>query len=293
VKRALLQLLLLAGGLAPLASAWAQDRLATEMMKRVKQRYPDLEVRLEDADRIELLEAGKGIATLDLGNLREICRKNADACEEQKARRIDLVAQLRGGKSGFQLAKVRAVLRPTTYAEGIRQQFDDMKRGKSADEIAKIEESLPLQRPFGSAFVRMWVQDFPTGMSPVSADELKRAKLGVEDLDRASAANMLQEEVPALEQTKAHPALWVSAGNDYVGSVFLDEALWRRVAGARARDEVAACLPERHTLIAYFPRLDPRREVDIVQLCRRAATDGAPSFSGHVLRRINDNWQIR
>lgn len=293
MKRALLRVLLLAAGLAPLASGWAQDRLAADMMKRLNQRYPDLEVRLEDADRIDLLEGGKSIAVLDLGNLREICRKNVDACEEQKVRRIDLVKQLRDGKSGFQLAKVRAVLRPAAYVEGIRRQFEEMKRGKSADEIAKIEESLPVHRPFGSAFVRMWVQDHPTGMSPVSADELKRGKLSVEDLDRASAANLLQEEVPALEQTKAHPALWVSAGNDYVGSVFLDEALWRRVAGARAGEEVAACLPERHMLIAYFPRLDPRREIDVVRLCRRAATDGAPSFSEHVLRRINDNWQIR
>lgn len=286
-------LLLLGAALAAFA-VQAQDALSSDLVSRLRQRYPGLDIRAEGTETVTVREGGKEVAILDLGNLRAICAQDAQACEEQKRRRVEMVGQMRDKQMpGFSLASVRAVVRPAGYVEAVRRQFDEMKRGKPADEARKIDEAMPISRPLGRGFVRMWVQDSPGGMSPLSQRDLDREKLSLQALDRASTANLQQEEVPPLEATRLHPSVWVSGGNDYVSTVWLDEPLWRRVADKLAGEDAVTCVPERHVLIAYFPRLDPRKEIDPARLCRQAADRAPVAFSDQPVPRINDNWQIK
>jgi len=287
-----------AGAFAALLAATlahgADDALTGDMVQRLRRAYPSLEVRVRSADLLEMFEGGKSVLQLDLGNLRAICAARPSDCEAQKDRRVQFVATARSDRRPpFALGDVRAVLRPADYLANVRQQFERMGKPNTPDEAAKLESSMPVSAPFGAGFVRMWVQDSPTGMSPLSRARVEEQKLTTADLDRASAENMRNEAVPPLRQSPQHPALWFSIGNDYVSSVMVDEALWKRVAGALAGREVAVCFPEREALLAYFPHLDPKGDIDPVQLCRNAASRGAVPFSNQSIRRINDNWNLR
>jgi hypothetical protein len=275
------------------AGAAADDALTGEMLRALGARYPKYQFKSEADDRIGIYEAGKWIGVLDLANLRDICRtQGAAKCEEQKNNRVAMALGTPASES-FSRNAVRAVVRPAAYIATLRRQFSGLMQGKPADEVAKIEQSIPFTRPLSKHFVRVWVQDSPNGMAPISIHQVEKEKLDPAELDRLSLENMKGEQVPLLAPTKLHPSIWISEGNDYVSSVLVDQGLWARVAGDRAKDNATVCFPLRQLMIAYFPKLDPENEVDVSKLCNHFAEKYAPAFVAEPVRRIGDNWEFQ
>ncbi len=280
----------LAGLLAAGPALAAGDSLAQDMTSRLeKEGYA---VQQEGRDQLRLKRDGKDVGMVDLGNLREICSKQPQSCETQKQRRVGMQREAQD-KTNAKLApqEVRVIVRPDGYRAAIENQMRAFAQGKSAEEKRKIAEALPMLRDLGPGFVIGWAQDSANGISPISATQMKEAGLTAADLERLGGANLRHEKVDTLQSAgDKFPGVFVSHGNDYLSNVLVDDAFWRRVAGAQADNAAAACLPARHELFVYVPALDPQRRVDFDNLCRRLAQNAAPAFSDRVVRRKDGRW---
>lgn len=271
----------------------AQDALALDMKARIEQRFPHLKVEPDGNDRLLVKQDGKTVAVPQLGNLRDICSSDATACETQKNIRLQMLADMLNPKHELPgSASVRSVVRPVSYKRAVEQQLAKFKENKTGLDAAAVDDAVPLMEPLGSHFVRMWVRDTPTGMFPISKAQLKELRTTVSELDRISSDNLQMEKIASLMVSKVHPAIYNSSGNDYVSSVLIDAALWKRVAKGLSGEEVSVCFPARIALVAYFPQFDTEKRVDFAALCRALSEQAAPQFSDHVVRRVGDNWLI-
>jgi hypothetical protein len=264
-----------------------------DMKARIENRFPQYKVELDGRDQMIVRQDGKTVAVPQMGNLRDVCSNNPADCERHKEIRLQLLADM--GKAQTQgpgLDAIRQVVRPAGYKATVERQFAALKQGKTGLDATKVEESMPLMLPLGPHFVRLWVADMPTGMQPLSQADLLKMAPTQALWNEAGSRNLRQENVPVLVASKQSAALFIASGNDYVSSVLLDEPLWARVAQGMARHDAQVCVPERVSLIAYFPHLDSQGKIDFAALCAAMARDAAPTFSGRVIRRSRDNWQL-
>lgn len=276
----------------PLAQA---DALTDDMKARFEKALPGVSVRVGDRDQLHLREGDKDVGIVDLGNLREYCRKqSASACENQK-QRLTSSEHLRpdGGERQLAPQSVRPIVRPVGFRAAIQKQVARLEQGKSTEEKRKMAESLPMLNDLGPHFVVGWAEDSANSMSPISASRMKSAGLTTSDLDRLGAANLRQEKPAPLEPAGAkYPGIFATHGNDYLSSVLLNEEFWKRVAGAQAGKDLFICLPARDELYVYVPALDTTNRIDFVTLCHGLARDAAPMFSDHVVRRVGQKWLL-
>lgn len=287
---------LLALWLAAAASVGhAADPLAQDMKQRLEQASTGVAVRIEGPDQLRVLRDGKPAGVLDLGNLRQVCAKvSGSDCERQKQRLATLSIQaLAPAGASLQADSVRPIVRPTAYRSAIDAQLAQVVKSQPGVDRQKATESAPLLMDLGPDFVHGWAEDSEHGMRPISATRMKEARLSAEDLARLGSANLQRETVtPVRPAGDKYPGVLSTRGNDYLPSVLVDEAFWRRVAGPLADKNVTVCLPARHELVIYDPAQDTSGATDFKALCQRLAQNAAPSFSTRVVRRAERRWLL-